>query len=136
MPRLKLPVEKSQDLIGCLQPPLVGVSLVLNHGRERIQLAGKPAAQSLPARRMYEAEKQGQPGFHGDEQPVLTEYASSFRENLIKVIRQSCQMMKTSLHDEEILALIGKGQLCAVPDVAVCKAAVLSNQSRRKINAL
>src|SRR5687767_14103319 len=95
--------EESHDQVGRFQPSLIGLPFILNHGRQCIQLAGKLAAHSLIAGLVYEAEKQGQPRFDRDKPPTLTEHASSFGENLVKVIRQSRQMMKTSLHDYEIL---------------------------------
>ena len=57
---------------------------------------------------MHKPEERCQPWLDCDEPTSSTQHASRFGKNLIEVHRQMCEMVKTALHNQKVLAGIGE----------------------------
>jgi hypothetical protein len=79
---------------------------------------------------MNHGEKRGSPRLDHHQQAIAPEHARTFSKGSIQVIREHRQVMQAALDDKNILAVILKWELAAIPDQYLTGAGVLSGQGR------
>ena len=84
---------------------------------------------------MHESEEGSTPRLDKHDAAVGSKHAPHFRKSLIKVVRQSGEMVETTLHDKEVLAAIGEGKLAAIGDGALRRTFELCKEAGREVDA-
>ncbi len=119
------------DERGLGEPLLVGAAFEMNHGGERVHPVGKAAGEAIFRDGMYQSQKGSQPGLDEEDAAVISQDALHFCESLLKIFRQSRQMVQAALDDEDVLCASRERELATISDNAFRGAAILSDQAGR-----
>ena len=116
------------DEFGLAQPLVVGAEFVLDHGSERVHLAGNAADRRDFGNKVHEGQEGSAPRLDKHDAAVCSKCTLHFRKSLVEIVRQSGQMMQAALDDEDVLAAIGEGKPPAIGDRALRRAFELRKQ--------